>query len=296
MPTNKNNEGFKFEFEQVTFEQIKSGAMDFQIIDDEFLLNGDFPKAVLRKPHQLDFNIIIIVYAGSGRHYVDFEPLHCKAGSVLFIAKNQVTAFDLDAEMKYYVLEFSDAFFSQIPEPHLLDMFDYMRYSPLVELDEKALTSLLKNIELLRLQLGVSTDDLSEPLIQSLFNALLLQLKRQRIKNTVPITAKDAQIYNNFIHCLRNTHDYTRKVEDYANHLNITAKTLTRIVKKYTGKTAKVCLNDYLILQIKRHLQREAMTLQAISDALNFDEVTNLVKFFKKSERISPSDFRKGLK
>lgn len=286
----KNSELFTFEF-----DNVKNSNIDFQILDTDELLNSGCSLKELQKPHKLDFNVIFIIYEGTGKHYVDFKLYSCDIGTALFIAKNQVTSFDLSSSMKYYTLEFSDEFFSKLSENNLLDMFDFMRYKPTLRLDKNTLQSMLKNIELLNLQLKLQKDEFSENIVQFLFKSLLLQLKRDRIKNTTQITAKDAKIYNDFIKFLRDSHDYTKKVGDYARSLQISSKTLTRILKKYANKTAKTYLDEYLLLQIKRYLQNDEMTLQSISDRLNFDEVTNLVKFFKKFERITPSEFKNSL-
>jgi len=52
-------------------------------------------------------------------------------------------------------------------------------------------------------------------------------------------------------------------------------------------------LDEFLLLEIKRHLLDDKLTLQEISNNLNFDEPTNLVKFFKRLEKQTPIEFRK---
>ncbi|MGB0990817.1 MAG: helix-turn-helix domain-containing protein, partial [Halarcobacter sp.] len=67
----------------------------------------------------------------------------------------------------------------------------------------------------------------------------------------------------------------------------------TRIINKYLNKSTKVYLNELLILEIKRCLLDENLTLHEISNKLEFDEITNLIKFFKKLEGIAPGDFKR---
>ncbi|NCB14178.1 MAG: AraC family transcriptional regulator, partial [Erysipelotrichia bacterium] len=86
---------------------------------------------------------------------------------------------------------------------------------------------------------------------------------------------------------------YTVKVDDYSRKLGISTRTLTNLLNKYTGKSTKIYLNEFLHLEIKRYLLDENLTIQEISDKLDFDELTNLVKFFKKFEKMTPSEYRK---
>ncbi|WP_108063293.1 helix-turn-helix domain-containing protein [Poseidonibacter lekithochrous] len=101
-------------------------------------------------------------------------------------------------------------------------------------------------------------------------------------------------MYNRFLYLVRNTHKYTLRVEDYARALDISTKTLTRILSKYTNRTTKVYLDEFLLIKIKRYLLDEGLTLQEIANRVDFDEITNLIKFFKKFEKRTPSEFKKA--
>lgn len=50
--------------------------------------------------------------------------------------------------MKCFIVEFTDEFFNRMYN----DMFDYMRYSPSLQLEDSVLKSILHNIELLKFQ------------------------------------------------------------------------------------------------------------------------------------------------
>ena len=46
-------------------------------------------------------------------------------------------------------------------------------------------------------------------------------------------------------------------------------------------------------LGLTYHLLDGNITLQQIADKLDFDEASNLIKFFKKFEKMTPSEFKK---
>lgn len=278
---------------EVPFQKLNDEHFDFQIINMKELLNVITTHKFLESTQRLKFNSIIIILDGVGTHNIDCKTYSYKKGTTFFIAKNQLTSFNLNEKMNCYILEFTDEFFNRLFKSSILDMFDYMRYSPCMQLDSKTLESVINNIKLLNYQLKLPVDELKESIIQSLFQSLLLQLKREKVKNIISIKSRDEKIYNGFIQLTRTSHKYSMKVEDYSRKLDISSKTLTRIINKYLDKPTKVYLNEFLLLEIKRYLLDEGLTLQEIANKLEFDEITNLIKFFKKFEGMAPSEFKR---
>lgn len=276
------------------FQEIKKENLEFQVLD-MLTLRQKYGNEALRIPHRLKFNSILIILQGEGTHYIDFQPYSFKKGTVLFTAKNQACSFGENLDIDCYIFEFTDEFSKKLCDDNIFEIFDYMRYFPTLELEDKVLEIILTNIKLLNYQLEYFNDNLKESIVISLFYSLLLQLKRQRVKNTNFIRTKDDKLYSDFIFLLRKFHKYPMKVEDYARSLGISSKTLTRILKKYTKKTTKIYIDEFLLLKIKRYLADEHLTLNEIANKLDFDETTNLVKFFKKNTKITPLEFKKTI-
>lgn len=283
----------KNQFIEVPFSKYNDENIEFQILDMKKLLQTTNSHINLETPHRLNFNSIVIVIEGEGEHIVDFKTYPYKKGTVLFVAKNQVTSFKLNSNMNSYILEFTEGFLCEVIQESISDMFDYMRYPATLQLDNETLNSVFNNIKLITTQLKLPEDEYKKTIIQSLFQSLLIQLKRHRIKDATEIKSKDEKIYNKFLYLVRNNHLYTLRVEDYARQLDISSKTLTRVLLRYTNRTTKAYLDEFLLLKIKRYLLDEGLTLQEIANRLNFDEITNLIKFFKKFEKITPSEFKK---
>ena len=193
-----------------------------------------------------------------------------------------------------FPLQFSDNFLNKLVKNYVYDIFDYMRYPVNIQLDKDSLEDISNNINILNKQFKSKVDQYKEPILQSLLQALLLQLKRERvnqISNKIVLKDKEKKIYYEFLHMVHSRHKYSKKVEDYARGLGISSKTLTNLLKKYTGKSTKQYLNEFLILQIKRYLHNGVDTMEQIALKLDFDEATNLVKFFKKYEKITPKEY-----
>lgn len=81
----------------------------------------------------------------------------------------------------------------------------------------------------------------------------------------------------------------------YADTLGITRGHLTKTVKGITQKTAKQCIEHAIVLEAKKMLQNNELTILEITDELQFSNSSVFSNFFKKHTSQSPSEYRLGL-
>lgn len=273
------------------FKNINNKHLQFDILDEKKLLKIENFSS-LKTSRILKLNCIIIFCEGSGIFEVDFKTYNYKSGTTLFVTKNQAISLFLGIDTNFYILKFTDEFLKKISKDHVWDMFNYMKYLPFVKLDKVALELVLSYVKLLMLQLKLTLDEYKEPIILSLFESLVLQLKRVRTKDMKLLRTNDEILYQDFLTLLRKKHQYKIRVQEYATILNVSSKTLARAVKKHTDKSTKKYIDEFLLLQIKRYLSDDFLSISKVADKLNFDEITNMIKFFKNLEGITPLQFK----
>jgi len=278
----------------IPFSKIHDDQIEFQIKDIQTLFDPEHYHDI-EYPHRLNFNVIMIVIEGEGKHFIDFETYEYKKGSIFFIAKGQIHAFSVNKQVKCFLLQFTDTFLNRLVKDYLNDIFDFMRYPPHISLKQSSFLPLLENFNLLNNEYQKDVDTLKEPILQSLLQAFLLTLKRERTNQVSAVTNKDKKLYHDFLNIVRKKHKYSLHVNDYLKELGVSIKTLSNVLNKYTGRSTKIYLNEYLLLEIKRYLLDEGLTLQEIANKLDFDEPTNLVKFFKRFEKMTPSEFKNAV-
>jgi len=83
-----------------------------------------------------------------------------------------------------------------------------------------------------------------------------------------------------------------RDVGFYADKMNMTAKYMTTLVKKASGKSALQWIEDYVILEAKAQLTSTVNTIQQIAFDLNFPSQSLFGRYFKRAVSMSPSDYR----
>nr|MDT0659310.1 AraC family transcriptional regulator [Micromonospora sp. DSM 115978] len=88
----------------------------------------------------------------------------------------------------------------------------------------------------------------------------------------------------------------TRRVEDYADRLGCSVRTLTRACLAATGRSAKQVVDDRVALQARRLLAATDAPIAEVGRWLGFPEPTNFGRFFQREVGRSPGSFRAALR
>lgn len=85
------------------------------------------------------------------------------------------------------------------------------------------------------------------------------------------------------------------KVSDIAKIMFLSEKQIGRIIKYYTGKSAKEYILSLRHEKAKEYLKYSDLSISAISEKLSFSSVQYFVSFFLKREGYTPLIFRKNM-
>ncbi|MGD1840988.1 MAG: helix-turn-helix domain-containing protein [Thermonemataceae bacterium] len=96
-----------------------------------------------------------------------------------------------------------------------------------------------------------------------------------------------------FEKALREEAHYKSRLSDYTSQLNISKVYLSEVVKKTTGKSAKVLIQEMVIYKAKTLLKQSSNPIATIAYELGFEDASNFVKYFKGLVGITPSMYRK---
>ena len=88
----------------------------------------------------------------------------------------------------------------------------------------------------------------------------------------------------------------TRRLEDYAQELGYSARTLSRATQAAAGVNAKEFIDRRTILEAKRMLAHSDRTAAQIATHLGFTSATNFSKYFLRRTGTTPIDFRARLR
>ena len=139
-------------------------------------------------------------------------------------------------------------------------------------------------------------DQAGATVIHFLLSAFTLELNHiftLREKSDKSKLSRQVDILWKFLTLLKEYHKQQRSVNFYADKLYISPKHLSSVIKQMSHKTAHEIIADFVILSAKRMLKTTTMSIQEISDELNFANQSFFGKFFKQNTGLSPSSYRK---
>jgi len=123
--------------------------------------------------------------------------------------------------------------------------------------------------------------------LRVLFAKMLQLAKTQSLGSNVPVTTFEKFQYLLVKNCPR-----LHKVNDFAGLLNTTPQNLNAVCRKHSGKSASERITSQLLLEAKRYVLHTENAINEIAFTLSFTDPSNFVKFFKKHERLTPTQFR----
>lgn len=123
----------------------------------------------------------------------------------------------------------------------------------------------------------------------------LMQFFSMRMESTdSPRLSRRAGYVKDFLHLVNLHHRKERGVAFYAEKLFISAKYLSLIIKKSTGRSAAEWIDDYVILEAKNLLRFSGKNVQQIAYELNFSNQSSFGKYFKHLTGMSPTKFQRS--
>lgn len=251
-------------------------------------------------PHRIEFHMVIYITKGRGVHFIDFLPFKYQSGSLLFISKGQVHAFDPATQSDGFLILFTEAFLSKnLIHSDLLSLhrlYNYHLHAPVLYSNEIGNYDFKRIFQEINIEYNLQDDYVKEEILCHLLRLLLL--KAERIKSTLGSSkGKTAWItkFTEFKNMLEAHYSESRNALDYADMMNTSYKHLNMICKSITGKTAKNFIDHFITLEIKRQLATTDIPVKELTYKMGFDEPTNLVKFFRKHTSQTPSQFKEFL-
>ncbi|WP_434359405.1 AraC family transcriptional regulator [Parasalinivibrio latis] len=273
-------------FLSIMFNSHDVGVMDMTMRPLKTLF-ADRDRYPLTVPHRLDFYSMIYITRGDGHHVVDSKRYHYRAGSLFLVARHQIHHFVLNDHSEGYVITFTDNMLFRGSEDRL----------------KPAVVSLFENVNhcsapaLLPIFDDLYREYQSEhPHREDLLHCIMRVLAHKILQNHATPVEVEAIVEHSLFDRFRQAIDQHfleyRHVQDYATLLGCSPKKLCLLAKQQTGKSAKVLIDDRILLETKRMLAYSGLSIGELAVRLGFDEATNLAKFFRRHTGLSPSDFR----
>ena len=287
----------KTKIKQYHLHKANPEKLQFEVYSMKEYLKRSFEKAIT--PHSHSFYQVLWFFNGGITHTVDFKTYDLKENTVLFIAKDQVHAFDENLDIEGWIIHFNESFFMHNDVDIFLkyNIFNTHKKS-IYELNPDTIDVTTSYINLIQKEFNEKHRFGYEDVIRLLLKSLLISLERlQQLdsERQLKITDHYELQFFKFKELIEYNYKTGLSVSAYASLLNISPKTLTTITKSVVNKPPSQLIADRIILQSKRDLKFTTLQVGEIAFRLGFEDVSYFIKYFKRYVGCSPRNFRERI-
>lgn len=271
--------------------EARQGIGEYFLLSEDVKLLPLFPY-----PFKIDASIVIICTRGVLKGSMGLSEFEITASCLITLPAGEILKFEQisdDFKCLFIVLsrELDNDIFSNIKER--MEMTFFTRANPVTRLGKEELDINISHYQLL----AKAVSNAANPHLKKIVLHLLLALHYQQHPHIAAPSgtghvSKQEETFVQFTQIMKANYKKERQVKYYANLLNLTPKYLSAIIKDHTGKTANEWIDEQVMLEAKALLKSSTLTVQQISDELNFTDQSSFGKYFKAHEGISPKEYR----
>ena len=267
--------------------------------DDELMVCdniSDYPDISTVRP---DFNIAVICKAGhaeadfNGKHYIINSNQLCVCRSGVIISNIMITP-DFRCEM----ILLSDKLLSEVLKAQLPIWTKAFYPNPVLVFDDNVQHITLT--EELRMIFADSKSPYKKEIILSMLRAGFLMmaelLEQISLRKQGEGFSHAEVVFQSFMELLSRRKVKKSEVGSYADELCVSAKYLTSVCVKQSGRSAADWINQFVMDDVAHYLKNTELSMKEISEQLGFANQSFFGKYVKAQVGTSPAEYRKRLR
>ncbi len=251
-------------------------------------------------PHLHEFYQIIWFRHGHGTHHVDFVDYPVADNTIFFIAPGQIHAFDGNETFEGVVILFNASFLldEESSENIFLkyNVFNAYDSLPYCKVTNEEADRLMLLVNEMNREYSLTGSFAHKDYMQYLVRLFLIRVQRCGDRKEMPplyVSNVANRTFVRFRQLLEQNFHRVHTVQEYADMLHISSRTLTKYVSQSTYSSPLQVINDRIVLEAKRQLVHSSLSVKEIGSQLGFDDSSYFVKFFKRLVGKIPGEFRK---
>ncbi len=251
----------------------------------------DYPNPYnFHRLHRHDYFEIILISEGQGSQTIDLNTYKMTPGQVSIIYPGQTHLMQRDSA-NGLILQFRKDIFEFI---HPLKHYHLYSSTPIYTPHESVFDHM---IDLTRWMQEIQKKE-QIPVFEtykaySYLQILLLTLAEQHLAS---FNNANSALVSRFLSVITGCLHKKMKVTEYCAMIGCNAEKLNKACKEILGKNALELIHEEVMIEIKRLLHLEQMSLKEIAFELDFDSQQNFSAFVKTKTGMSPSELQQSIR
>lgn len=268
--------------------QVESIGEDVILADKSIVSFGT------KEPLKLNAVLVVVCIKGSISGKTNLVPYTINGPCMMIMLTDQVHEYgDISDDFEGFFLVLSERFSESLNLHKRFPLYASILHNPSILLSEKDVDSLMDYYQMLKKVIRMTDNphqlEVAKYLTKAFFysNAYYFhKLDNESEKD------KQEMLVNNFSRLVEIHFKEHREIEFYAKELCRTPKYMSSLIKKHSGLYAGEWINNRVVLEAKALMSSSKMTIQQISDELNFPSQSSFSKYFKRLAGVSPTQYR----
>lgn len=260
----------------------------------ETLHSGGHPAGV---PFKIHFNMMLVCLQGSLRVRVQMRECVIGGGDMIVMIAGGIGEYiEMSDDARLMMMAFTDSFeildSGEKPTPEL--MAGIARH-PVISLDSDELDAITAIYRMLCSRLSDSGFRARRELARCCMRTAFCYISDRFVAAGAGYKLaynRQQQILDSFMQLLDEYGKSQRNLAFYAGRLCITPKYLSKVVREVSGRSAREWICSRVLLEAKVMLKESRLSVQQISDALNFPNQSFFGAFFRRGTGMSPGRYR----
>lgn len=249
-------------------------------------------------PLRIDALAIIQCVSGETKIKVDLKEYTIKKNSLIIIhprnfLENTITSEDFKANMVMVSKSIVEDVIPRLTD--IAPLLVQQRSDPHIELSEDEAERFTSFYRFLSERLNSPHTPFYRNKVVSILQGMFYEVMDfSYTRNSIEVRRKSRkqEILAKFILAVSEHFRDERQVSYYAEKICVSPKHLSAVIKDLTGKTAGDWIEIYVTMEAKMLLRSSDLTIQEISNKLNFTNQSFFGKYFKHQTGFSPSEYR----
>lgn len=249
-------------------------------------------------PVQANMSIILLCIEGEFHIRVALKEYEMHSGMFcVIITGNIFEVLSISDDFKGFLIATRNDFMPTTENTaQAMAFYKCLRNKHCFVFEEKELREVIKIYHSIKSTLQDTEHPFKIPILQSYTRILFYWMVPVVIKESDLLEKRSPtrqdELFGRFISEVEAHYRKERSIKFYADLLCITPKYLSSVIYKVSQRLAGEWIDDYVILEAKTLLKSGKLSIQQISEQLNFPNQSFFGKFFKRYAGMSPKEYK----
>lgn len=289
----------EYQFNMLPSNERKLVLEDFVLLDDnldsteDLELSNHFNKQIF--PLKLMFPLVMICRQGEINLQVNLEEIRVGKNDVLIMVPGTIgESVNMSRDCRMAIMAIPEEAYPLLMKmEHSLKFREHMSRPLYFHYSDAEMSHIIMLYRMMRSVVKMNLPYSKEILMNYMEAVAYFTItKLEKEVNEEVKKQRGDMLFHQFMDEVRRNYTTERQLSFYADKLSITSKYLSRIVKQHSGRQPSEWIRDYVILESKALLRQNNLSVQQISDMLNFPNPSFFGKYFKTVVGCSPRQYQ----